>query len=223
MVAEQVGALVKEARVAEGMTQAQLAEAVEGLSASSIGKIERGVREPSDDELAAIAEATGVSLESLLGAAADEASAAPAEAAPAADGEEILELFNAADPAVREAALSVLKGDTQEKMDILGTILPVVTEILGSKEAGGNPIAPIIGFLGSEEGKGLVDSLMGTVSGMLQSKGEVGDDDPEGKNKEGKAVPGSLLTFTFLYSVSIYVILLSFYFWQVRTDIKPKK
>lgn len=219
-MSEQVGALVKEARVAAGMTQAQLAEAVGGLSASSISKVERGVREPSDDELAAIAEATGASLESLLGVAVCEAPAAPvkAAAAPAAEGEDILRLFNAADPAVKEAALSVLKGEAQEKMDILGMILPVITEILGSKEAGGNPIVPIIGFLGSEDGKALIGSLMGAVSGMLQTKGALGAGD-----QDGKAVPGSLLTFTFLYSVVIYILLLSFYFWQVRTDIKPEK
>ena len=219
-MAEQVGALIKKARVSADMTQVQLAEAVEGLSASNISKIERGLREPSDDELAAIAKATGVSLESLLGVATDEAPAAPAEAAaaPAVEGEGILELFNAADPAVKEAALSVLKGETQEKIDILGTILPVITEVLGSKEAGDNPIIPIIGFLGSEGGKTLIGSLMGTVSGMLQSKGSVGDG-----GQGGKANSGSILTFTFVYSVVIYILLLSFYFWQIRTDITSEK
>lgn len=28
---------------------------------------------------------------------------------------------------------------------------------------------------------------------------------------------------TYLYSVSIYILMLSYYFWQIRTDIKPEK
>lgn len=29
--------------------------------------------------------------------------------------------------------------------------------------------------------------------------------------------------FTFFYSVVIYLFAISFYFWQMRPDIKPKK
>ena len=28
---------------------------------------------------------------------------------------------------------------------------------------------------------------------------------------------------TYLYSVSIYILMLSYYFWQIRTDIKPEQ
>ncbi len=40
-------------------------------------------------------------------------------------------------------------------------------------------------------------------------------------NKKEVSIP--LLAFTFFYSVSIFTILLSFYFWQWRKDIKPEK
>lgn len=219
-MSEQVGKLIRKARDAAGITQAQLAGKVKGLSASSISKIERGIREPSDEELAAIAKATGVSLESLLGVSADEA---PAESAKAkkdisAEGKSILELFDAADPAIKEAALHVLKGETQEKKDILESVLPAINEIMGGKAVGDNPFALITGLLGSAEGKALVDSLMGAASSMFQSNGAAGD---EGQG--GQVLPGSLLAFTFFYSVSIYILLLSFYFWQIRTDIKPEE
>ena len=32
-----------------------------------------------------------------------------------------------------------------------------------------------------------------------------------------------LLAFTFFYAVAIYILMISFYFWQWRTDIKPEK
>ena len=219
-MSEQVGELIRKARDAAGITQAQLAGKVKGLSASSVSKIERGLRKPSDDELAEIAKATGVSLESLIGASANEAPADPAKAETTAfaEGENILDLFNAANPMIKEAALHVLKGETQEKKDILGSILPVITEIMGGKAASDNPAALITNLLGSEEGKALVNSIIGAVSGMFQSNG-AGEDG----SLDGKAFPGSLLTFTLLYSVSIYILLLSFYFWQIRTDIKPEK
>ena len=41
--------------------------------------------------------------------------------------------------------------------------------------------------------------------------------------QNGKEVPGSFLAFTYFYSVTIYIMLLSFYFWLWRTDIKPEK
>ena len=45
----------------------------------------------------------------------------------------------------------------------------------------------------------------------------------ESVNQIKKPGAGSLLTFTLIYSLSIYILLLSFYFWLVRTDIKPEE
>ena len=38
-----------------------------------------------------------------------------------------------------------------------------------------------------------------------------------------KDISTPLLAFTFFYSVVIYILLLSFYFWLWRKDIKPEK
>lgn len=40
---------------------------------------------------------------------------------------------------------------------------------------------------------------------------------------EDKQISVPLLAFTFFYAVVIYILLLSFYFWLWRTDIKPEK
>ena len=65
-MSKQVGTLIKEARVSAGMTQKELAEAVDGVSASSISKAERGVKELTPEQLQKIAEVTGASYESFL-------------------------------------------------------------------------------------------------------------------------------------------------------------
>ena len=126
-MAETVGARIKEARLAAGMTQKELAEAVDGLSAKAISEAERDLRELTDEQLEAIAEATG--SESLL----DKTDEAPAEESDAIviDDEEILELLSAAPPAVKKAVLSVLKGET----DPVNAITGVLGGILGGKKA----------------------------------------------------------------------------------------
>ena len=47
------------------------------------------------------------------------------------------------------------------------------------------------------------------------------DDSKKVYSKKEMSIP--LLAFTFFYSVSIFTILLSFYFWQWNKDIKPEK
>ena len=64
-----VGPLIKEARTKAGLTQEQLASKIEGLSASDVGKAERGEKMLTQDILKQIAKATGVTQKSLLDAA----------------------------------------------------------------------------------------------------------------------------------------------------------
>ncbi|MBR3278567.1 MAG: helix-turn-helix transcriptional regulator, partial [Lachnospiraceae bacterium] len=64
-----VGPLIKEARAKAGLTQEQLASKIEGLSASDVGKAERGEKMLTQDILKQIAKATGVTQKSLLDAA----------------------------------------------------------------------------------------------------------------------------------------------------------
>ena len=65
MAEKKVGERIKEARSNAKLSQAALAELV-GLSATDIGKAERGEKELSQTALKAIAKATGVTQKSLL-------------------------------------------------------------------------------------------------------------------------------------------------------------
>ena len=65
MATKKVGELIKEARTNAKLSQTALGEMV-GLSASDIGKAERGEKELSQASLKAIAKATGVTQKSLL-------------------------------------------------------------------------------------------------------------------------------------------------------------
>ena len=86
MAAKTVGTLIKEARSKAGLSQTALAAMVEGVSASDIGKAERGEKQLSQEALRAIARATGVTQKSLLeapqgGAAAEKTSSSTAKKA----------------------------------------------------------------------------------------------------------------------------------------------
>ena len=86
MAAKTVGTLIKEARSKAGLSQTALAAMVEGVSASDIGKAERGEKQLSQEALRAIAKATGVTQKSLLeapqgGAAAEKTSSSTAKKA----------------------------------------------------------------------------------------------------------------------------------------------
>ena len=69
MAAKKVGTLIREARTGAGLTQEQLARKISGVSASDISKAERGEKDLSQEQLKAIAKATGVTQKSLLEAA----------------------------------------------------------------------------------------------------------------------------------------------------------
>ena len=68
MATKKVGDLIKEARTNAGLTQAQLAKKVDGVTASDISKAERGEKELTQAALKQIAKATGVTQSSLLNA-----------------------------------------------------------------------------------------------------------------------------------------------------------
>ena len=69
MAAKKVGVLIKEARTAAGLTQENLAKAAgEGLTASDIGKCERGSVDLTASQLKKIAVACGVTQTSLVNA-----------------------------------------------------------------------------------------------------------------------------------------------------------
>ena len=160
-MAKKVGELIKEARTAAKLTQAQLAEQVTGLAAADISKAERGEKELTQTQLKQIAKATGVTQASLLNAAKSGTTAAKSGTAkktsttakkpaastakkPAATKKEeeikltaaekkLLELYRAADKNTKDAALKVLKGEKQDLLSLLGgsDLLGSVTDLLG--------------------------------------------------------------------------------------------
>lgn len=66
MAAKNVGTLIREARMAKGLSQEKLASEIEGLTASDISKAERGDKELSQTQLRAVAKVIGVTQKSLL-------------------------------------------------------------------------------------------------------------------------------------------------------------
>lgn len=66
MATKKVGDLIKEARSNAGLSQDALAKKIDGLSASDVGKAERGEKELTQAQLREIAKATGVTQKSLL-------------------------------------------------------------------------------------------------------------------------------------------------------------
>jgi putative transcriptional regulator len=67
--ASAVGKRVRDARVSAGLTQAGLAEAA-GVTDETVSRIERGAYEPAVSTAVALADALGVSLDALTGRSA---------------------------------------------------------------------------------------------------------------------------------------------------------
>lgn len=144
MAAKKVGTLIKEARTNAGMTQEQLARKVAGATASDIGKAERGEKALTQEQLKAIAKATGVTQKSLLDAAKGTTSTAakkpvakkPAAKKPAAvtasnltaTEKKLIELHRAATAKDRKLAKTILQGNYQT--------MEILMELLGSKLTG---------------------------------------------------------------------------------------
>ncbi|MBR0377865.1 MAG: helix-turn-helix domain-containing protein, partial [Lachnospiraceae bacterium] len=187
------GALIREARLSAGMTQVELANAVEGISASTISKAERGVRELKPEQLQKIADATGVTYESLLVCkdetavcetetveAAETTEATPeteetvtaeAEARLTDEEKEVLDLYNSADAEQQKEAEATLKGDKQQAqvqnpMAMLAGMLGGMMGNNANGENGANPMAAMMGGEGSE-GQNPMAMLAGMLGGMM--------------------------------------------------------
>ena len=141
-----LGKLVKEARTAKGLSQAALAQKVEGLTASDVSKIERGEKEPSQAILKKMAAPLGVTQKSLLealsgtGSTGKTSSGASSSAKKktgssasesltlTATEKKLVRLYRSADTAAKKAAMSILSGD--------GNILEVAAAMLSGKTGG---------------------------------------------------------------------------------------
>jgi len=140
MAAKKVGTLIKEARTSAGMTQEQLAKKVKGCAAADISKAERGEKELTQDQLKAIAKATGVTQKSLIdaakGSSAKTSSSKTSSSKKAASSsgtsvkltateKKVIELYRAADTETKKSVMNLLTGD--DKNDSL------VSSLLGGK------------------------------------------------------------------------------------------
>ncbi len=241
------GNLLKKARLAADMTQKELADAVEGVSPQDISKAERGIADLTPEQLTAVADVLGTTAEELMASEdtdapgedmlsdmaveevsvpedAQEETAAAVEpeacegvepktsdesgTAPAAEDKTIVDLFRNADPARQKAAISVLKGEKQVCPDIMSMFAGMMSGMNS-----GDLMKKMNAFINSETGKSVMNTVKSMAANAASAKGEPNE----------KAIFASLPTFTYLYSVTIYTLFLSFYFWQIRTDIKPEK
>lgn len=180
----EIGMKIREARTAAGMSQAKLADAVDGVTASGISKAERGIKELTPEQLQAIAEATGVAPETLMTAetveAVPEKTDAPSEPEKETAEEitvevteeekELIDSFKAADAETQNAVTSVLKDESPQSP--LAGIVTTVAGMMGASEEKGEQITGVVngltGLIGSsgEKGGQMVDTVNG-VAGMV--------------------------------------------------------
>ena len=140
MAAKKVGALIKEARTAAGLSQEALAKKIKGLSASDISKAERGEKELTQEALKAIAKATGVTQKSLLDAAKGGSSSAKTSSSSKKTNsvkltsaeKTMLDAYRKADADTQKAALKLLKGEKGLASDLLGSILNNAIDMLSN-------------------------------------------------------------------------------------------
>lgn len=134
MAAKNVGTLIKEARTAAGLSQTALAELIDGVSASDIGKAERGEKQLTNDALKAIAKATGVTQKSLLDAAKKSSSTASGKGSSTSAKKDseiklttaektLINAYRKADADTQKAALKLLKGEKDVSDSLLGNLL----------------------------------------------------------------------------------------------------
>ena len=140
---KKIGELIKEARTNAKLTQEQLAQKVDGVSASDISKAERGEKELTQAALKQIAKATGVTQKSLLDAARGNTSSASAPKPPAganttsmkvtATEKKLVQLYRAADSQTKKEVMATLKGETVETLvgSLIGSAFSALT---GKKE-----------------------------------------------------------------------------------------
>ena len=149
MATKKVGDLIKEARTNAGLTQAQLAAKVDGVSASDISKAERGEKELTQAALKQIAKATGVTQSSLLnapkgasgksgktssGGKTGSSGKASEEYKLTAAEKKLIDLYREADSDTKKAAVSLLKGEKAEGGILASLFGGAVDTLLGGKK-----------------------------------------------------------------------------------------
>ncbi len=162
-MANKVGPLIKEARGKANLSQEALAAKIEDLSASDLGKAERGEKELSQSVLRQIAKLTGVTQSSLINAARESTYGAAKKPAAAkktttatakktttaakkttstasknaveltAAEKKLVELYREADSETKKKAVAVLKGEQTDTGDILTSLIGTAIDMFGKK------------------------------------------------------------------------------------------
>ena len=166
MAVKKVGDLIREARTNAGLTQEALAKKVTGLSAADLGKAERGEKDLTQEQLKAIARATGVTQKSLLDAAKKKTTStgktwtgakkpttgSSRETLTAAE-KKFLQLYRDADSKRRSLAKEILEGKS-DTMELLLKILGQKVTGTGSSSSSDSGMSDLVGsLLGNVLGK----------------------------------------------------------------------
>ena len=138
MASKRVGQLIKEARTAAGLTQAKLANKVSGVTASDIGRVERGEINLTNEQLKKIAKALGITQTSLLNAPKNsEATATGSSSSSSSSGgtlkltateKKLVKAYRAASSDVKKSAMELLTGKAP---DVAGSLGDVLQDVLG--------------------------------------------------------------------------------------------
>ena len=166
MAVKKVGELIREARTGAGLTQEALARKVTGLSAADLGKAERGEKDLTQEQLKAIARATGVTQKSLLDAAKKKATSTGKTGTSAkkpATGssretltvaeKKFLQLYRDADSKKRSLAKEILEGKS-DTTELLLKILGQKVTGTGSSSSSDSGMSDMLGsLLGNVLGK----------------------------------------------------------------------
>lgn len=165
-MSKKLGKLVKEARTAKGLTQAALAEMVDGVSASDISKIERGEKEPSQAAIRQMAKALDVTQKSLLEAATGSSASSSGKTSGGktsstgktssakttvsvssltATEKKLVQLYRKADASTKKAAMNILSGE--------GSLVETLGPLLLGKNDVSSAAAGMLGSLLQGAGK----------------------------------------------------------------------
>ena len=140
---KRLGNLIRAARTDAGLTQAQLANKLRGVSQSDIGRYERGESEPAAQTVKDIAKACGVTQKSLLDAMPKSSSkpSSPKTGSSSsgtsmrvtATEKRLVELYRQADSETKKKALSVLRGDNSDVDDLIANIGNFIGDVIFKK------------------------------------------------------------------------------------------
>jgi transcriptional regulator with XRE-family HTH domain len=130
---KRLGTRVKTARTQADLTQEQLSRIVRTLSASDISKIERGEKEPTQEDVRRIAKATGVTQKSLLeGSSTSSGTRSTSRKSSmqvTATERRLVELYREADGETKMTALKVLRGGGMDVIaeNVIGSAFDAIT------------------------------------------------------------------------------------------------